>query len=119
MIYGDNLMFYHCRVAFNYWIISTYQMSQGKTEEALTSLEAMCKHTIAYDKSYSEDHGKNYTSILVNKMIYPEPGKDFHELKEHSQSFYMLDRIQSKIYDPVRTDKSFEKIEKQLKEYLR
>ena len=119
MIYGKNLMFYHCRVAFNYYIISTYQMSQGKTEEALTSLKAMCKHTIAYDKSYSEDHGKNYTSVLVDKMIYPEPNKDFHELKEHSQSFYMLDRMQREIYDPVRTDKRFEEIEKQLKEYIR
>ena len=30
MIYGDNLMFYHCRISFNYWLISAYQMSQGK-----------------------------------------------------------------------------------------
>ena len=25
MIYGDNLMFYHARLAHNYWLISTYQ----------------------------------------------------------------------------------------------
>lgn len=119
MIYGDNLMFYHCRVAFNYWIISTYQMSQGKIEETLSSLEKMCKHTVSYDKSYLNDHGKNYTSILVDKIIYPEPSKDFHELKEHSQSFYMLDRIQNSRYDPIRNDKRFEAIEKTLKEYAR
>lgn len=38
MIYGDHLMFYHCRLSHNYWLISTYQISQGKTEEALDSL---------------------------------------------------------------------------------
>ncbi len=119
MIYGDDLMFYHCRVAFNYWIISTYQMSQGKIEEALSSLEKMCKHTVSYDKSYLNDHGKNYTSILVDKIIYPEPSKDFHELKEHSQSFYMLDRIQDQRYDPFRNDKRFIEIEIKLNEYAR
>lgn len=119
MIYGDNLMFYHCRVAFNYWIISTYQMSQGKIEETLCSLEKMCKHAVAYDKSYLNDHGKNYTSILVDKIVYPEPSKDFHELKERSQCWYMLDHLQNKRYDPIRNDKRFVEIEIKLKEYAR
>ncbi len=119
MIYGDNLMFYHCRVAFNYWIISTYQMSQGKIEETLSSLEKMCKHAVAYDLSYKNDHGKRYTSILVDKIVYPEPSKDFHELKEHSQCWYMLDRLQNKRYDPIRNDKRFVEIEIKLKEYAR
>lgn len=117
LIYGDNLMFYHCRIAFNYWIISTYQMSQGKIEESLSSLEKMCYHAVEYDKSYIKNHGEHYTSILVDKLVYPEPSKDFHELKEHSQCWYMLDRIQNKRYDPIHNDKRFEKIQKTLKEY--
>ena len=117
LIYGDNLMFYHCRIAFNYWIISTYQMAQGKTEETLSSLENMCYHAVEYDKSYIKNHGEHYTSILVDKLVYPEPSKDFHELKEHSQCWYMLDRIQSKRYDPIHNDKRFEEIQKTLKEY--
>lgn len=119
MIYGDNLMFYHCRIAFNYRIIAAYRLAQGKTEEALDSLEKMCKHTIAYDISYLNDHGKNYTAIFVDKLVYPEPSKDFHELTEHSQSWYTLERLQDKKYDPIRFDKRFIAIEKDLKKYAR
>ena len=91
LIYGENLMFYHCRIAFNYWIISTYQIAQGKAEEAISSLESMCNHAVAYDNSYKNDYGKKYTSILTDELIYPEPSKDFHELTEHSQCWYMLE----------------------------
>ncbi len=119
MIYGDNLMFYHDRIAFNYWIISTYKISQGKIEDTLLALESMCYHAVEHDKSYMKDHGKYFTSIFVDKLIYPEPDKDFHELKEHSQSFYMLDKIQNKRYDAIRNDARFIKIEKALSEYAR
>lgn len=117
MIYGDNLMFNHCRIAFNYWIISTYKMAQGKIEETLLALKNMCHHAVEYDKSYIQDHGKHYTSIFVDKLIYPEPSKDFHELKEHSQSWHMLEKIQNKRYDAIRNDIRFIKIEESLKEY--
>jgi transcriptional regulator with XRE-family HTH domain len=80
MIYGDNLMFYHTRLSRNYWLISTYQMSQGKAEDTLASLEKMCHHAVEYDKSYMSNHGKMYTSIFTDKLVYPEPSKDFHEL---------------------------------------
>lgn len=119
MVYGDNLMFYHGRVAFNYWVISTYQVAQGKIEESFSSLEKMCNHAVAYDRSYLNDHGKIFTSILVNKIIYPEPSKDFHELQEHSQCWYMLDRLQNERYDPIRNEKRFVEIEKTLKKHAR
>ncbi len=119
IIYGEDLMFYHGRVAFNYWIISRYQISQKKIEETLSSLEKMCKHAVAYDISYLNDHGKNYTSILVDKIAYSEPSKDFHELTVHSQCWYMLDRLQNDRYDPIRNEKRFIEIEKALKEYAR
>ena len=119
MVYGDNLMFYHGRIAFNYWVISTYQMSLEKIEETLSSLKKMCDHVLAYDLSYKNDHGKCYTSILVDKIVYPESSKDFHELQEHSQCWYMLDRLQNERYDPIRNEKRFIQIEKALKEYAR
>lgn len=119
MIYGDNLMFFHCRISFNCWVISTYQMSQGKFEEALSSLEKMCNHTVAYDLAYKKDHGKCYTSIFVDKIVYREPDKNHHELTEHSWCWYMLERLQSKRYDPIRSEKRFAEIEKALKEYAR
>lgn len=119
MIYGDNLMFYHCRLAFNYWIISTYQMAQGKTEETLLSLEKMCKHAVLYDKSYENDHGKNYTAILVDKIIYPEPNEDFHELTEHSQCYRMLEKLNHKRYEPIRDNDRFIDVIKEMEKYAR
>lgn len=107
MIYGDNLMFYHVRLSFNYYIVSTYQMSQGKEGDALDSLESMCRHALAYDKSYRNDHGKYYTSVLTDKLVYPEPSKDFHEFTEHSQCYYMLERLKHKRYDSIRNNKRF------------
>lgn len=117
MIYGDNLMFYHTRLSFNHWIISTYQISQGKQEDALVSLEKMCEHAIAYDKAYACDHGKFYTSILTDKLIYPKPSKDFHELTERTNCYHMLERLQNKRYDCIRNDPRFISVVEQLSQY--
>ncbi len=120
MIYGENLMFYHNRVGRLYGLISTYQIEQQKIEETFESLEKMCHHIIEYDRSYENDHGKNFTSIFTDKLTYPEPdGKNFHELKEHSQSHYLLNCISHKRYDIIRHDPRFENICAKLKEYDR
>ena len=107
LIYGDDLMFYHERLSHNYWLLSTYLIAQGKTDEALDALEKMCEHAIAYDRSYEEDHGKNYSSIFTDRLVYPEPGKVFQELTEHNQSYYKLDCIKSPRYDCIRDNKRF------------
>lgn len=119
MIYGEDLLFYHTRLSMNYWLISTYRIAQGKTEEALDSLEKMCCHAIAYDKAYLNDHGKHYSSILVDKLVYPEKSKDFHELTEHTDSYYMLDRLQHTRYDSIRQEPRFIKVLEALKEYAK
>lgn len=119
LIYGDNLMFHHIRLSHNYWLISTYQMSQGKKSETLISLEKMCYHAVEYDKSYINDHGKYYSSILTDKLIYPVPNKDFHELTEHNQCYYMLDRLENKRYDVLRKEPRFVSIIKQLNQFAK
>ncbi len=119
MIYGENLMFYHVRLARNHWLISTYEISQGKEDAALASLENMCRHAVAYDRSYQRDHGKCYTSTLMNGLIYPEVGGEFHELREHSQSYYMLDRLANKRYDGIRSYERFVAIVGTLREYAK
>lgn len=119
LIYGENLQFYHCRVAFNHWIISTYQISLGKKDDALLSLEKMCEHTVAYDFSYEKDHGKPYSSVLTDKLVYPEPQQDSYELKEHSYCFYMLDRLHHPRYDCLRKQERFVKIQEILKKHSR
>ena len=119
IIYGDNLMFYHVRLSQNYWLISTYLKSQGKIEDCLASLEKACHHAIEYDKAYLGDHGKSYTSIFTDKLIYPKPDKDFHELTEHTQCYRTLEKLQHKRYDSIRQEPRFISIIEKLKQYAK
>ena len=119
MIYGDDLMFHHNRISFNHWLISTYQMSLGKIEDAMESLEKMCDHAVSYDISYQNDHGKHFTSFLVDTQVYPEKNRDFHELKEHTHCYYMLDRLQHGRYDGMRQDPRFISIVERLNQYAK
>ena len=119
MIYGDDLLYHHNRLSMNYWLISTYQISQEKTEEAIDSLEMMCDHAIAYDQAYRNDHGKHFSSFLVDKLIYPEKSKDFHELTEHTDCYYMLDRLQHTRYDGIRHDPRFVATVERLNRYAK
>ena len=119
MIYGENLMFHHTTLAWNDWLISTYLIAQGKEDETLDALESMCAHALAYDRSYEEDHGKSYSSIFTDKLIYPEPGKDFCELTEHDQSWYMLDRMKASRYDGIRDNQRFVAVVNALEEKAR
>ena len=117
MIYGDNLMFYHTRLSRNYWLISTYQIAQGKNAETIESLEKMCYHAIEYDKAYINDHGKYFTSILTDKLIYPEPSKDFHECTEHTSCYHILKKTQHPRYDCIRQDSRFISMVEKLNQY--
>ena len=119
MIYGDDLMFHHNRISFNHWLISTYQMSLGKTEDAMESLEKMCDHAVSYDISYQNDHGKHFTSFLVDTQVYPEKNRDFHELTEHTHCHYMLDRLQHGRYDCIRQDPRFISVVERLNQYAK
>lgn len=117
MIFGENLMFYHTRLSYNYWLISTYQIEQGKIDETLDSLEKMCYHSIEYDKSYINDHGKCFTSIFTNKLIYPEPSKDFQEYAQHTNCYYMLNKLQHPRYNCIRQIPRFDSFVKRLEQY--
>ena len=117
MIYGDDLMYHHNRLSFNYWLISTYQIALGKTEDALDSLEKMCDHAVARDISYRKDHGRNFTSLLVDTQIYPEKNKDFDELTEHTQCYRKLDKLQHGRYDCIRQDPRFVSVVERLNQY--
>ena len=119
IIYGDDLMYHHSQLSFNYWIISTYQMSLGKIEEAIESIGKMCDHAIAYDISYQKDRGRNFTSFLVDTQIYPEKSKDFHELTEHTHCYYMLDRLQHPRYDSIRQNPRFVSVIERLNQYAK
>ena len=98
---------------------STYLIAQGKISETLDALKKMCEHALAYDSSYEEDQGKNYSSIFTDKLIYPETGKDFHELTEHNECYYMLDRMSASRYDGIRDNERFVDVVKKLESKAR
>jgi transcriptional regulator with XRE-family HTH domain len=119
LIYGDDLMYHHSQLSFNYWVISTYQMALGKTEEAMCSLEKMCDHAVLYDISYQNDRGKHFTSIFVDTQFYPEISKDFHEFTEHTQCYYRLGQMQNKRYDCIRQEPRFISVIEKLNQYAK
>ena len=117
LIYGENLMYHHFRLAFNHWLISTYEIALGKAKEALDSLEKMCDHAVACDLSYQNDHGKHFSSFLVDTQIYPENSEDFHELTEHTHCYYMLEKMKHSRYDGIRQDPRFRAVAEKLELY--
>ena len=119
IIYGDNLMYYYSRLSQNYWLISTYQIAQGKIDEAIETLEKMCYHAIENDKSYINNHGKCFTSIITNKLIYPKLSKDFHELTEHSECYRIIEKLSDKRYDCIRQNTRFIEIIEKMKQYMK
>ena len=94
-------------------------ISQGKIEDCLASLEKACHHAIEYDKAYLGDHGKSYTSIFTDKLIYPKTDKDFHELTEHTRCYHTLEKMQHKRYDSIRQVPRFISIIEKLKQYAK
>ena len=100
-------------------MISTYQIAENRETDTLISLERMCYHAVEYDKAYISDRGKYYTSILTDKLLYPEPNKDFHELREHTNCYYMLERLHNKRYDCIRQNPIFISITETLNQYAK
>ena len=64
IIYDDNYMFYHCRVADIYQHLAKVYASLGDREHTLDSLRHMFIHSGKYDSRPSGE--RNYTSIFVS-----------------------------------------------------
>lgn len=117
LIYEGDFMYHNNALAFNRYLVSTYQIAQGKLEDTLNSLEQMCKHAIDDVKSAESDRGRTFNSIFVNTIEYPYPNPDFHEYTVHNTCYYMLDRLEEKRFNIIRNDERFENIVKCLKDY--
>lgn len=117
LIYDDDFMYHNHDLAFNRWRLSTYQLAQGKLDEALNSLDEMCKHAINDVKSKENDRGRTFKSIFVNKVEYPYPNPDFHENAVHNVCYYMLERLEDERYDVIRGNEKFVKIIEELQQY--
>ncbi|MBQ4510822.1 MAG: helix-turn-helix transcriptional regulator [Clostridia bacterium] len=117
LIYEGDFMYHNNMLAFNRWLLSTYQIAQGKVEDTLLSLEQMCKHAIDDVKSKENDRGRTFKSVFVNKIEYPYPNPDFHEAVVHNVCYYMLDRLDGERYNEIRDNKRFINVVENLKQY--
>ena len=110
-IFGENLLFYHSRIAGIYRYIATYLVAQKKYDETLTCLEQMCNHIEA---SHHAKQDEQYSSPFTDRLTYPIPSEDFHDLIAHNEAWYTNQKMTQKRYDPIRNDARFKKIENRL-----
>ena len=111
LVYGQNLMDKHASISRYYYLISTYLLAQGKTEETFECLEKMVYHSKKYDKSYESDRGKYYSSALTDKIKYVDDRKYVHNC-----SYYMLDDLDSNCFDGIRENEKFKALYTMCKE---
>ena len=113
MIYGENLLFYHGRLAYLWRIIATYKVAQKKTGETLSCLEKMCDHALLADAA---NPGDRFTSPFTDRLIYPEKGDNFDDLTVHNNTWYCRQKMEQSRYDPLRDDPRFTEILRRLDE---
>ena len=113
MIYGENLLFYHGRLAYLWRIIATYKVAQKKTGETLGCLEKMCDHALLADAA---NPGDRFTSPFTDRLIYPEKGDNFDDLTVHNNTWYCRQKMEQSRYDPLRDDPRFTEILRRLDE---
>ena len=116
LVFGENMLFYHDRVAYLYRVIATYKVAQGKHEETLDCLEAMTEHAILADKAQP---GDRYTSAFMDKMTYTGPAEEFDTYTVHNYAFYCRHKLDQERYDPLRDTKRFREIIKRLEDVMK
>lgn len=109
---GDNLLYFHNRVAYVYRLIATYRLSQKKYETALDCLEEMCEHT---QKSVAAKPGDKFTSPFLDLLELPAAGGDFDWFAAHNDAWYELQKLKQDRYDPIRETPRFAAIVEKLK----
>ena len=112
-IFGENLLYYHDRVASLYRFIATYRVAQKKYDETLTSLELMCDHIEALHRS---KHGEHFSSLFSDRLTYLTPSEEFKDLVAHNRAWYTLNKnLTQDRYDPIRENERFKAIENRLR----
>jgi len=103
-IFGENMLFYHERVAYINRIIATYKVAQGKHEETLDYLEEMVRHDLLADEAKP---GDKYTSPFLDKLTYEGATEDFDAYTVHNCAYYSLEKMSQDRYDPIRNTERF------------
>ena len=106
MIFGEDMMYHHAEISNNLHRIASIQLKQGKTGDALDSLEEMTRHAVACAASCENDHGKHFTSPFVDALVYTGTDEYFPD-DEHNQCWYCLELLKERRFDPVRDSDRF------------
>ncbi len=116
-VFGEDMLFYHTRVADLYRIIATYKVAQGKYDDALSCLEAMLAHI---QKKHAAKVGERYESPFMSELALYENLTglgEFHDLTVHNEAWYVLTgKLTQPRYDPIRDTPRFQKILEELDE---
>lgn len=113
LVYGENLLFYHGRLAYLWRVIATYKVAQKKTGETLDCLEKMCDHALLADAAKP---GDRFTSPFTDRLTYPEKDADFDDFTVHNNAWYCREKMDQNRYDPLRKDPRFTEILRRLDE---
>lgn len=114
LIFDGDYNFYHYRLAEAYRRLVWLNIIKKDYEEALINLELTAEHTIKYDLRPDE---AMYSSVMLNKIKYTK--NEFHELKEHTSSYRVIEILNNEIYNAIRDTESFKETIERLKEYVK
>lgn len=110
-VFGENLLFYHSRVADLYRIMATYRVAQGRYEETIHCLEKSVYHIKETEKAKP---GDRYTSPFMDTMSLSEDDPTnggFHAPILHNEAWYVLNnKLTQSRYDPIRDMDGFRAI---------
>ncbi len=104
LVFGENALFYHERLAYLHRVIATYTVAQGKAEETLDRLEKMADHALLADKAAA---GDRYTSVFLDKLTYSGPTEDFDACVVHNCAYWCRERLNQNRYDSIRDTERF------------
>lgn len=103
VIYDGNFLFFHCRLALIYRLLSLEYAKLGKIQETIEALEKAKYH--ATKKENLPDGKLYYTSLFINKA--------YHDNSKSSKNFsntevdIIAETLQNKVFDYMRETKEF------------
>lgn len=99
LVFGENALFYHDRIAYLHRVIATYTAAQDKTEETLGHLEKMADHALLADKAAA---GDRYTSAFTDRLTYSGPTEEFDTYTAHNCAYWCRRKLDQNRYDSIR-----------------
>jgi hypothetical protein len=110
IISDGNALFYHCRIAWNYFRIAELECGNGDRKKAMENLLLEEKSATEYDNCTKE---QNYTSLFINRVKYNPKGviKNW----EGTERLMLYHRTTEGVFDSLRDIPEFVQLQERLK----